>query len=363
MATLLAALLLHSCHLMDMDQSDCPTGLYINFVYNYNIHRADMFKDHVGGLKLFIFDENGYFVTEKAEHNNDSQQPLSYYGYAMHVEGLQPGKYQFIALTFQKRYEDALSTNGAKYRHNLLQPGDSMSMLKTTLDFDDWKETSYDGASKQINGYAVNSDCPLDTLWHGMLLTPVELRVDEAAYATISLMRNTKRLNVSIRQMSQGQQDQCSIENYDVYVADKNATTLYNNDVEGNEQVLYTPHTTWDTKDIAMSRADDGTTITAQTAHAELNLNRLTADTEGTNTSKLHIYNNQTNTLVAEVNLPDLLQQGRAAYDMYSYSTQEYLDREHNYSLSFYLVGDKWEYVNLSVSSLPWTKRIYRTKL
>ena len=355
-------LLLQSFHLMYPDRSDCPEVLDINFVYTYNIHRADMLKDHVGGLKLFIFDEKGYFVTERSEHNSAANQPLSVYGYTMHVDGLKPGKYQFIALAMQKHYDEALSTDGAKYRHYAIQPGDSMSKLKTTLDFDDWAETSYSASAKQLAGYQVSNSSPLDTLWHGMLLQPVELKLEEPAYATISLMRNTKRLNVSIRQLKQTAQQPCSIDDYDVYVADNNATTLYNNDVEGNEQLLYTPHTTWDTKDLSASRSDDGSDVTAQTAHAELNLNRLMTSTAG-NAAKLHIYNNKTGTLAAEVNLPDLLQQGRAAYDMYSYSTQEYLDREHNYSLSFYLVGDSWEYVNLTVSTLPWAKRIYRTKL
>ena len=36
---------LSSCDMMTEDLSDCPTGLYVNFVYDYNIQRADMFKD------------------------------------------------------------------------------------------------------------------------------------------------------------------------------------------------------------------------------------------------------------------------------------------------------------------------------
>ena len=47
---LMAAMLMNSCDMMKEDLSDCPTGLYVNFVYDYNIQRADMFKDHVGGL-------------------------------------------------------------------------------------------------------------------------------------------------------------------------------------------------------------------------------------------------------------------------------------------------------------------------
>ena len=50
---LTAAIVLNSCSMMTEDLSDCPTGLYVNFVYDYNIQRADMFKDHVGGLTLY----------------------------------------------------------------------------------------------------------------------------------------------------------------------------------------------------------------------------------------------------------------------------------------------------------------------
>jgi hypothetical protein len=62
--------------------------------------------------------------------------------------------------------------------------------------------------------------------------------------------------------------------------------------------------------------------------------------------------------MVARINLADCLAQGRSAYETYNYSQQEYLDREYNYKLEFFLVGDRWNYINLSVSTLPWAKRI-----
>ena len=54
----LAAMALSSCDMMTEDLDDCPTGLYVNFVYDYNIQRADMLKDHVGGLTLYVYDES-----------------------------------------------------------------------------------------------------------------------------------------------------------------------------------------------------------------------------------------------------------------------------------------------------------------
>ena len=47
---IVVAALFTSCDMMKEDRDDCPTGLYVNFVYDYNIQRADMFKDHVGSV-------------------------------------------------------------------------------------------------------------------------------------------------------------------------------------------------------------------------------------------------------------------------------------------------------------------------
>ena len=41
LVAVVAALTLSSCNWMTEDLSDCPTGLYVNFVYDYNIQRAD----------------------------------------------------------------------------------------------------------------------------------------------------------------------------------------------------------------------------------------------------------------------------------------------------------------------------------
>lgn len=53
-----------SCHDMwHQDYSDCPNGVYVKFKYDYNLQRADMFNDHVGQVTLYVFDENGNYIT------------------------------------------------------------------------------------------------------------------------------------------------------------------------------------------------------------------------------------------------------------------------------------------------------------
>ena len=104
-----------SCDLMHDSRKDCPEGLFIHFVYDYNIHRADIFKDHVGEVTAYIFDQDGRFVKQQTESNAANNNALTAYSYLMHVSDLEPGDYQVIALAQQKSQAEIDATGGAKY--------------------------------------------------------------------------------------------------------------------------------------------------------------------------------------------------------------------------------------------------------
>lgn len=69
---IVVAALFTSCDMMKEDRDDCPTGLYVNFVYDYNIQRADMFKDHVGSVTLYVFDESDKLVAQRTVNGASS---------------------------------------------------------------------------------------------------------------------------------------------------------------------------------------------------------------------------------------------------------------------------------------------------
>jgi hypothetical protein len=46
------------------------------------------------------------------------------------------------------------------------------------------------------------------------------------------------------------------------------------------------------------------------------------------------------------------------AYEINNYQPQEYLDREYDYRLEFFLRGDRWEFVSVCIDVLSWAKRI-----
>lgn len=154
-----------SCDMMTEDRDDCPMGLYLNFKYDYNLERADMFNDHVGAVDVYVFDENGKYVTRQSEANVGSSLPLAVPTYSMKMD-LDPGKYKFIVLAGQNSYSEQMESGRARFVRSDLTAGDDMTALDVRL------ETTQQGSDMLL---VDNHGLPLDTLWHGMEVEPVEV--------------------------------------------------------------------------------------------------------------------------------------------------------------------------------------------
>lgn len=340
------------CSLMHDDLQKCPSGVDLKFVYDYNIDRADMFPAHVGAVTVYVFDEQGKFLTSKEEYNTATNRPLASPLYTMHLD-LEPGKYSFIALAHQRSYNECLAGKGAKYRRTVLNTTHAMTDLGVTLD--------------RTEGF-VDSSAPLDTLWHGMGAQPIVVRDMEAASQTISLMRDTKNLTVSLHNLDAPAN--IDIQDFDISITAANGKIGYDNTLLDDEALTYTPYALWNTEFGTAGRAEgettDDTDHLERTAHAALAFNRIMhypAAADNARNAMLTITNRTTGKTVARINLPDCLAQGRGAFEHLNYSPQEFLDREHDYKLDFFLRGDTWQYVELSISVLAWSKRIQNIKL
>ena len=382
-----------SCTMIQDSIDDCPTGLYVRFVYDYNTQRADMFKDHVGHVTLFVYDEQGRKVAERAVSNSSDASPLSVYGYAMHFDPseLPAGRYRLQAVAMQRDWDEALATAGAKYRRT---PVSASEDLVVSLDRAD---TPLQGTSR----YPVSTDAPLDTLWHtlkvmaeaprdGVDAAPIHrtkapysiypleeqyvtVTSNMATYATVSLIRDTKHLNLSLREVDNPADVYDS--DYEVYIVDDNSHLAHDNEVVRTDSLHYAPYRAWTTvyKDGEVSidptrplnapartvNIDD----TQRTAHYNLMFNRIITGADASTSARLVIRNRETGKTVATVNLPATLAQGRMAYEHLNYSPQEYLDREYDYSLDFILKGDKWLYCDVVINALSWSKRVQNEEL
>ena len=344
-----------SCDMMKEDVDDSNCGLFITFKYDYNLQRADMFKDHVGGVTLYVFDSDGRFVRTYEENNNPAtgHLPLNSYSYRMHITDLPDGQYQFIALAHQKSYESALATPGAKYRRTQLHAGDPMTQLRVELD----REASRAAAMTDANPM-VSNVAPLDTLWHGMSRQLVSVKNTGMTVDTISLMRDTKMLTISLHNLDADKRADIRTEEFDYFIVDNNGRLDYDNSLLADDDLVYTPFHKWDT-----FTEDAGGTVTEATAHAGLTFNRLIWYEEADRNALLIIRNRTTGTEVAAINLTDALAQGRNAYDQYAYSRQEYLDRSYDYYLDFFIRNGVWQSADVRINVLSWAKRIQNVDL
>lgn len=342
---------LSGCDMMKEDVDDTYCGLFVNFKYDYNLQRADMFKDHVGGVTLYVFDSNGGFVRTYEANNIPQMGTLLYdgtYAYCMHITDLPDGSYRFIALASQKPYQETLVTPGAKYRRSDLQPGSSMESLSVALD---------------RSGGAVSNAAPLDTLWHGMSGgQPVVVNNHGYCVTTIPLVRDTKMLTIGLHHLDEDKRLKISADDFDFVIRDKNGRIAYDNAVVEEETLVYTPFRKWDTQTL-----DEQGAAVDRTAHASLTFNRLMLHDSIGEDAILTITNKEDGKEVARINLPEFLSQGRNAIDTYRYGPQEYLDRGYDFYMDFFLKGGEWHEIELSVGVglhiLSWARRIQRVDI
>lgn len=381
------AMTFSACSMMEDDRKDCPTGLYVRFVYDYNTMRADMFKDHVGSVTLFVYDENDRLVTERTVSNSELAAPLSEYGYTMHfTEDEVPAghSYRLQAVAMQKDWDQALATQGAKYRRT--NPTNPNGLI-INLDRESTPIPHHDM-------YQVSNDAPLDTLWHtlkvrsyepqsGKIVPPIhqtnkpysvypveDQRVavvaDKATYATVCLIRDTKHLNISVRQGDKP--SEVFDEMFEIEILDTNGILAGDNSLMPCDSLRYSPYMQWTTEFTPSGGLTVGVTSNhdpdlQRSAHYDIMFNRLVVNTKDTQqNARLNLYRlnekGERDHVVAEINLPYILAEARTGWEIYNYGMQEYLDREHNYRLDFILYGNELQYIYVVIDVLSWQKRI-----
>ena len=347
---LVSVAMISSCSMMKEDEDDTYCGLFVCFKYDYNLQRADMFKDHVGGVTLYVFDSDGRFIKTYEENNIPGMGTLLYdgsYAYCMKINDLRKGEYRFVALANQKSYQETIAGSGAKYRRSDMLESYPNTALTVTLD----REKVTHGKS------LVSNAAPLDTLWHGMTGSePIYVEPYRYSTTTISLTRDTKMLTVGLHNLDDPKN--ISFEEFELFIVDNNGTLGYNNELLEDEDIVYTPFNAWDTKSL-----DGFGRMTDKTAHFCLTFNRLIWHDKADENALLIIRNKVTGKEVAAINLTDFLAQGRNAYDTYAYSRQEYLDRSYDYYMDFFIKNDTWQFAEVRINVLSWSKRIQNVNL
>lgn len=344
---LAAVMALASCtDLIFDDRSGCDRGVFVDFRYDYNLQRADMFADHVGEVTLYVFDEAGRLVTRRSEANDESHAPLKDKDYAMYLD-LPDGRYRFVALAQQRSY-GADDESRARFVRTEPAAGEPMEKLSVALEH----RMEEDGA------YIDHRGLPLDTLWHAVSDAPVEIVQGRYVHQTLSLVRNTKYISVSLRDIDRP--EGMDIDDYELRIAGANVGLRHDNSEDAGLKALCTPYVTWNTRD---SDAGGRTSATGATGHADFMTSRIFAHENPADDEVLVVRHKETGRTVIEVNLPELLGQLRNHDELHRYPVQEFLDRGCDYDLTFFLSGGSWVYANVSIGVLGWNKRVQNVEL
>ena len=291
-------------------EEDCGIYYRIRFKYDYNIKFADAFANEVNSVALYVFDENDVLVEEIA---TTDKQALSSGNFEIPLE-LQPGKYNLLAwggLMDEESFDMLADTQVGKTKLQELQ-------VKMHRQYDE------DGKAK------VSED--LLPLFHGTL--PLEVTARPGTYTeTMSLMKNTNVVRILLHEMSGHDVD---ADKFIFEINDDNGLYDWDNTILDDEMITYSAwHQSNGTADV--DDADVKAITSVNVALAELTIGRMRAG----DSPVLHIRNRETGEDVFRIPVADyaLLVKG---YYREKMGNQEYLDRQDEYTMTFFLDEGEW---------------------
>ena len=319
LATLFVALSTSSCKegFIYEGEGDCGVYYNIEFKYDYNMKFADAFSKEVKSIALYVF-QNDTLVKSVVESN---EAAIGADGFAIALE-LEAGSYELLAWAG-------------------LQSEESFDLL---ADVEEGKTTKQQ-LQVMVNSAEGRVSQDLKPLFHGTM--PLEVTSTPGTYTeTMSLVKDTNVVRIVLQQMSDG----VVAEKFRYEITADNGKLDWNNDVIEGNGLLYEPWSvSTGTAEVdpdygtnAVTRADQ-----VSVAVAEFTLNRMI---DGSSPI-LTIWNIEENEKVLSIPVADyaLLVKGQYNAQM---SNQEYLDRQDEYNMTFFLDEDgDWLSASIIVNS------------
>ena len=291
-------------------EGDCGVYYRIRFKYDYNIKFADAFANEVNSVALYVFDENDVLVEEIATTDKEA---LSSGTFEIPLEQ-DPGKYTLMAwggLMDEESFDLLADTHVGSTKLQELQ----VKMHR-----------QYDG-----NGNAVVSE-DLLPLFHGTL--PLTVTDKPGTYTeTMSLMKNTNVIRILLHEMSGHEVD---ADKFIFEINDDNGLYDWDNTLLDDEMITYSAwHQSTGSANVEDSDVKAVTSVSV--ALAELTIGRMRAG----DSPVLHIRNRETGEDVFRIPVADyaLLVKGNYRQGM---GDQEYLDRQDEYTMTFFLDEGEW---------------------
>lgn len=313
-----------SCNTIYTDQSDCPRGVSLRFVYDYNMEYVNSFHKKVHCLSLYVFDEAGNYVGRYDE----TTDVLKDEGYRMEIE-LDEGRYTLLAYGGTACEDSSFDIT----EYPTKASGTTVGDMQVNLRHDDF-----------------TSDKSLHGLFYGSETLEVTRR-DDFVQDTVYMMKNTNNIRIVLQQANGGKS--LTADQFDFSITDDNSCLDGTNAVVSKGLVTYKP---WTTGEETVGTAADGETPVS-VAYAELSTSRLTTGMS----PKLLIRNAETGEDIINIPLNTylLLLKSQLYADM---PAQEFLDRESEWSMIFFL-DDGLRWINTRIVINDWIVRLNHAEM
>lgn len=320
-----------SCSMINEDLPPCKRGVELRFIYDYNMEFANAFYSQVDCLTLLVYDEDGNYITSRAE----TSDALKDENYRM-VLDLDPGKYTFVAYGGMECSESSF--------HFVQTPSADLNL--------------------KDNKVELNQDCltsPHGTELHNLFYGKLDMEVTEEwshyEQGTVEMMRDTNNLRIV---MEQNDGEALSSDYFDFKLIDDNKLMAWDNAVI---PIGLTTYNAWTLGDFDLGQNYEGETINA--CFAEFSFPRIidpaTTRADEYKGPRLLVTRKGTDDAVIDIDLiPFLLAMKSEHYR--NMPAQEFLDREHDWALIFILDRSlNWYQVQIQVQD--WVVRINRSSL
>lgn len=307
----LMLLALASCDgLIYDDMQPCPeNGLRIPFHYDMNMKFADAFRNEVKEVELYVFTLDGNLVMRK-KASGDDLKTEAYETYHMPLDDLPAGTYDMVAWAHGDNTEPTFDLNeptGTRGAEELY------CTLKTKWEAD-----------------GQYSDSDLRRLYHAS--RRITVGNHDSEMVTLPPMMLTKDTNV-VRVLLQ-HLDGSNIDSNDFeFTISDNYTVLDHTNMPSNQASLI--YKAWDKQDaVAGGIGPTRAQTTVSTVVAEMSTSRIMA--RDADKMKLTVRDTKDNRVIIDIPLTDYLLMVKGNYNR-RMDDQEYLDRQDDYSLHFFL--------------------------
>lgn len=390
----LGLLMLSSCSMVNEDMDPCAqkpnTFVHVDFVYDYNMLREDLFDAHAGTAHLYVFDEDSVFLFDRAVSKNDMKGGVDF---SMTFDTLYfvPGKKYMMVAMAQGNHSgydwSCVSTPGfqipidremipgvskiSDYRIKLDRDGDSYADLGLV----DYKDAYNE--NKQL----------MDTLWstkphqvqnvdvpYVEWVQQIDTVPDNHIYVKMPMMRITNAITVNVVHDTFDETTDLNDFNVLIDFPNGNGTIGFTGTVDPIQRLIYKSlrkklvtyqpkqngaqynqtQSASDTKSGVSTRANGEETHAIQTVFGVSRL--LTTDG-----SALQVWNSDFSQKVCEIGGTgdESFSQWLANYFNSHLEDQEFLDREYDFTIDVHLKDGKLWYVQVGCSILGWGKRVF----